>query len=186
MSSQDPAIRPPVKTEPSERPLRARLRVLVVLGEGGHTRQMLTLLDQLGAQYEYHYVVADQDRLSEAQIRLPGPVYRIRRPRTKVEGRTDPLPLAALQTVRSALEVWPLLRRVRPDVVLANGPSVAVPVALLGKLAGAQVIWLETASRVYSLSASARIVYPVADLFIVQWPQLRERYPKAVYAGRLL
>ncbi|MCS6843381.1 MAG: UDP-N-acetylglucosamine transferase subunit ALG14 [Caldilineales bacterium] len=186
MLSQRPATDPLTHVEHPATSPRPRLRVLVVLGEGGHTRQMLTLLDQLGPQYDYHYLMADQDRLSEAQIRLPGPVYRVRRPRTKVEGRTDPLPVALLQTLRSLFEVWPLLRRIRPDVVLANGPSVAVPVVLLGKLAGARVIWLETASRVYSLSASARIVYPLADLFIVQWPQLRQRYPKAVYAGRLL
>lgn len=162
------------------------MRILVVLGEGGHTRQMLQLLDQLGAQYDYHYLMAAEDLLSEKQIRLPGPVYRIQRPRSKVEGHTDSWPVSTWHTVRSAAQLWPLLRQIRPQAILANGPSVAVPVAFLGKLAGARVIWLETASRVYSLSASARLVYPIADLFIVQWPQLRQRYPKAVYAGRLL
>ncbi len=162
------------------------MRILVVLGEGGHTRQMLQLLDQLGADYEYHYLLAAGDTLSEKQIRLPGPVHRIERPRSKVEGRTDSWPRSAWQTLRSLTQLWPLLRRIRPQAILANGPSVAVPAAFLGKLIGARVIWLETASRVYSLSASARLVYPIADLFIVQWPQLRQRYPKAVYAGRLL
>lgn len=162
------------------------MRILVVLGEGGHTRQMLQLLDQLGAQYDYHYLMAAEDLLSEKQIRLPGPVYRIQRPRSKVEGHTDSWPVSTWHTVRSAAQLWPLLRQIRPQAILANGPSVAVPVAFLGKLAGARVIWLETASRVYSLSTSARLVYPIADLFIVQWPQLRQRYPKAVYAGRLL
>lgn len=162
------------------------MRILVVLGEGGHTRQMLQLLDQLGADYEYHYLLAAEDALSERQIRLPGPVHRIERPRSKVEGRTDSWPRSTWQTLRSLGQLWPLLRRIRPQAILANGPSVAVPAAFLGKLTGARVIWLETASRVYSLSASARLVYPIADLFIVQWPQLCRRYPKAVYAGRLL
>jgi len=43
---------------------------------------------------------------------------------------------------------------------------------------------VETGSRVRALSMTGRIVYRFADLFIVQWPQLQERYPRAVYAGR--
>ena len=162
------------------------MRLLVVLGEGGHTRQMLQLLDQLGPSHAYHYLIAVEDRLSEGKIRLPGPVYRVGRPRSKVGGHTDSRPVAAVQTFRSVLQLWPLLRRIRPDAVLANGPSIAVPAALLGKLMGAQLIFVESASRVYGLSSSGRIIYPFADLFIVQWPQLQKRYRKALYAGRLL
>ncbi len=77
------------------------MRLLVVLGEGGHTRQMLQLLDQLGPQYEYHYLIAAEDQLSEDKIRLSGPVYRAGRPRSKVKGHTDSLPMAAWHTLHS-------------------------------------------------------------------------------------
>lgn len=162
------------------------MRLLVVLGEGGHTRQMLQLLDQLGPQYEYHYLLAAEDQLSEGKIRRPGAVYRIGRPRSKVKGHTDSLPVAAWHTLHSLAHLAPVLRRVRPQAVLANGPSVAVPAALLGKLLGARIIYVESASRVQRMSTSGRIVYPFADLFIVQWPALQARYRKAIYAGRLL
>lgn len=161
-------------------------RVLVVLGEGGHTRQMLHLLDQLGPHYEYHYLLAAQDELSAHKIRLVGPVHRIGRPRSKVRGHTDGPAAAAWHTLRSLAQLLPILRRVCPDVVLANGPSVAVPTALLAKLLGAQIVYVESASRVHRMSTSGRLVYPFADLFIVQWPELQARHPKAVYAGRLL
>jgi beta-1,4-N-acetylglucosaminyltransferase len=162
------------------------MRLLVVLGEGGHTRQMLQLLDQLGPQVDYHYLIAAEDQLSEGKIRLPGPVYRVGRPRSKVKGHTDSLPVAAWRTLYSLAQLVPILRHVRPQAVLANGPSVAVPAALLGKLLGARIIYVESASRVQQMSTSGRIVYPFADLFIVQWPALQARYRKAIYAGRLL
>ena len=161
-------------------------RVLVVLGEGGHTRQMLQLVDALGAEHDYHYLLAAEDTLSEGKIRRPGPVYRVRRPRSKVKGRTDGALASAWQTLRSMAALGPILRRARPQAVLTNGPSLAVPTALLAKLMGARVIYVESASRVTTLSSSGRLVYPFADLFIVQWPGLQARYPKAVYAGRLL
>lgn len=162
------------------------MRLLVVLGEGGHTRQMLQLLDQLGPRYEYHYLIAAEDRLSEGKIHLPGPVYRVGRPRSKVKGQTDSLPVAAWRTLLSVAQLIPIVRQVRPQAVLANGPSVAVPAALLGKLLGARIVYVESASRVQRMSTSGRIVYPFADLFIVQWPALQARYRKAIYAGRLL
>lgn len=161
-------------------------RLLVVLGEGGHTRQMLQLLDQLGPDYEYHYLIAAEDQLSENKIRLPGPVYRIGRPRSKVKGHTDSVATGAWHSLQSVAQLWPMLRRIRPQAILANGPSVAVPAALLGKLQGAAIIYVESASRVEQMSTSGRLVYPFADLFLVQWPQLQARYPKAIYAGRLL
>lgn len=162
------------------------MRILVVLGEGGHTRQMIRLLDELGAGCEYHYLIATEDELSESKIRVPGPVWRIGRPRNKVGGETDSLPVSAWQTAGSLAQLWPIMRQIRPDVVLANGPAVAVPAAVVGKALGARVIYVESASRVTGLSASGRMVYRLADLFIVQWPQLTERYPRAVYAGRLV
>lgn len=162
------------------------MRVLVVLGEGGHTRQMLMLLDDLGPEYDYRYLIAEGDQLSQGKIRHPGPVYRAPRPRTKLKGKTDPAAVAAWHTARSLVRLWPLMRQIRPDVLLANGPSLAVPAVLLGKLLGARVIWVETASRVDELSTSARLAYRWADLFFVQWPQLVEKYPQAIYAGRLL
>ncbi|MBE2234535.1 MAG: hypothetical protein IAE85_13670 [Anaerolinea sp.] len=161
-------------------------RVLVVLGEGGHTRQMLQLLDQLGPQHEYHYLIAAEDRLSEGKIRLSGPVYRAGRPRSKVQGHTDSLPVAAWHTLRSLAQLLPILRQVRPQAVLANGPALAVPAALLGKCFGAVIIYVESASRVQQMSTSGRLVYPFADLFIVQWPALQAKHRKAIYAGRLL
>ena len=66
-------------------------RVLVVLGEGGHTRQMLQLLDQLGPAYQYLYVLAAEDELSAQKIRLPGEVQRVGRPRSKVRGHRSVL-----------------------------------------------------------------------------------------------
>ena len=60
-----------------------------------------------------------------------------------------------------------------------------VPVCIIGKLMGIQVIYVESYTRLKDLSLTGRILYPFADLFLVQWKQLTRKYPKAVYGGAL-
>lgn len=155
------------------------VRVLAILGEGGHTVQMLKLVALLGDEYDYSYLMPQNDRTSEAKIEIPGPIYRAHIPRGKNSINWRRSVLCLLQELR-------VLWRVRPQVILSVGAGIAVPVSVFGRLAGARVIHVESASRVHSLSLTGRIMYRVAHLFFVQWEPLRERYPKAIYAGRLL
>lgn len=142
---------------------------------------MITLVDMLGDDLEYGYVIVEDDEISAAKIRRPGPIYRVRRPRDK-EHR---LLIDVAKTLQSGWQSLQALMRFRPDVVLSTGPSVAVPICVLGRLLGAKVVFVETGSRVTALSTTGRIMYRVAHLFFVQWPELLERYPRAIYAGRL-
>jgi len=158
------------------------VRILVVLGSGGHTKEMIRLVDLMGKRYEYGYLVAADDELSPQKIKVPGPVYRVVRPRWKHTS----LPVVIARTLCSAFQALVSLLRLRPRAIVSTGPGPAVPASLLAKLLGIKVIYIETGSRVFALSSSGRILYRFADLFFVQWPELVESYPKAIYAGRLL
>jgi beta-1,4-N-acetylglucosaminyltransferase len=158
------------------------MKLLVVLGEGGHTTELLNLIDLLGDRYQYHYIVSRQDSLSARQIRQPGPVYRLTRPRGKDTGKLS----AAFRLLLTSAQALRVLLHVRPQAILSTGPAIYVPVAILGKLLGARVIFVETGSRVRTVSMTGRIMYHWADLYFVQWPQLKERLPRAIYAGRLV
>ena len=158
------------------------MRLLVVLGEGGHTTELLRLVDLLEGSYEYHYVVSAEDNLSCGRIRKPGPVHVLPRPR----GKQTALRRAVLGTLSATWRALHVLRTVQPTAILSTGPAIAVPVSILGKALGSRIIFVETGSRVTGLSLTGRIMYRVADLFFVQWPQLAEQLPRARYAGRLL
>jgi beta-1,4-N-acetylglucosaminyltransferase len=158
------------------------MKLLVVLGEGGHTRQMLNLVDLLGDDLNYYYIVSREDGLSASQIKHPGPIYRLTRPRGKHTRITN----SVLRTILTGVEALRVLLQVRPSAIVSAGPAIAVPVSILGKLLGVRIIFIESASRVSTLSLSGRIMYRWADLFFVQWPQLAEKLPGAIYAGRLV
>lgn len=157
------------------------MRLLFALGGGGHTTEMLRLVNLLGDRYEYHYLLVKEVDLDRDKIPQPGRVYEIRRPR----GRYDGLLATIGNSLIATVQVAAVLFRVRPDAVIGSGPAISVLASFLGKLSGAKIIFVETGSRVTSLSKSGKIMRRIADLFFVQWPALKDRYPKAIYAGRL-
>ncbi len=157
------------------------MRLLVVLGSGGHTAQMVRLVEMLLEGFEYVYMVGLDDQLSESKITRPGKVYKVHRARRHEDGFLK----SAVKVLRLSVESFKLLRSAKPDAVVSAGPGTAVPVSALARLMGKKVIYIEDWSRVYSRSATGRIIYRFANVTFVQWPEMKRLYPRAVYAGRL-
>lgn len=158
------------------------MKILVILGEGGHTVQMLKLVELLGPTYDYNYLILAHDQTSETKIEIAGPIYRTGIPRGKSPTLLTTLKLAFLCSSQELA----ILLKVRPKVILSAGAGVAVPISIFGRLLGIKIIYVESASRVRDLSLTGKIMYRVAHIFFVQWELLRVRYPRAIYAGRLL
>ena len=156
-------------------------KLLLVLGEGGHSKEMLALAQLLGPGYDYAYLLTREDQLSAAKIQGGGERYRVLRPRSK----DDPAWLAALKLALCAGQSLGVILRARPDAVIHCGPAVAIPISIWAKLLGKAVIFVETGSRIHHLSLTGRLMRLLANLYFVQWPQLLEAHPKAIYAGRL-
>ena len=53
----------------------------------------------------------------------------------------------------------------------------------IGKLFGSKIIFIETFANRNSKTLSGRLVYPIANLFIVQWENMLKLYPKAILGG---
>lgn len=49
-------------------------------------------------------------------------------------------------------------------------------------------MYIESIARVKTLSLSGKILYVfrLADDFVVQWPQLVQKYPRSIYIGRVV
>jgi UDP-N-acetylglucosamine:LPS N-acetylglucosamine transferase len=74
----------------------------------------------------------------------------------------------------------------RPDVIISTGAGVAIAMCLWGRIFGKKVIFIEDWCAVREPSFSGRLVYPIANLFIIQWKQLKKYYPKAKFGGTLI
>ncbi|KAL5213419.1 hypothetical protein ABZP36_024266 [Zizania latifolia] len=97
-------------------------------------------------------------------------------------------------TLLATLHAMWLIIRIRPQVIFCNGPGTCIPLcasAFLLKVVGlgwSSIFYIESIARVKKLSLSGLLLYKlrIVDQFIVQWPQLQQKYPRAHYAGRLM
>ncbi|MBA0767371.1 hypothetical protein Gotri_016262 [Gossypium trilobum] len=95
--------------------------------------------------------------------------------------------------VAMAHALW-LMIKIRPQVVLCNGPGTCIPLCVIAfffKVIGirwSSIFYVESIARVKRLSLSGLLLYKlrIADQFFVQWPQLQRKYPRAHYVGCLM
>ena len=71
----------------------------------------------------------------------------------------------------------------KPDVIVTTGTHTAVPMCYIAKVFRKKVIYIETFANRTTKTLAGRIVYPIADVFVVQWQEMLELYPKAEYWG---
>ena len=149
------------------------LRVCVVSSVGGHLREILELAPAWqGAAVRF--IVNDH-----TAVPLPGPVHRI------AHAERD---ARVLWNFGEAVRIFGGLggdpaRAERPDVIVSAGAGPAVPVAVVGRLLGAAVVFVETFGAVQRPSLTGRIMYPLTPHFFYQWPALAAAYPRGRYAG---
>ena len=76
-----------------------------------------------------------------------------------------------------------LFIKIRPKVIVTTGTHTAVPMCYIGKLFGCKIIFIETFANSNTKTLTGKLVYPIADTFIVQWESMLKLYPKAIYGG---
>jgi beta-1,4-N-acetylglucosaminyltransferase len=90
--------------------------------------------------------------------------------------------------VAGLIKILLIFLKERPDILFSTGSEIAIPSFYFGKfLFRTKLVYLECSAQVYQSSLTGRWVYPVTDLFLVQWEPLLNQYgPKAKYVGGLI
>jgi len=73
--------------------------------------------------------------------------------------------------------------KVRPQVVITTGTHTAGPMCCIARILGSKVIYIETFANRTTKTEAGKLLYYVADTFVVQWEEMKELYPKAKYWG---
>lgn len=154
--------------------------VMVVLGGGGHTKQLLPLIERLKEKYEIEYIVRKDARPGKKPIK--GRIFKIMNPRTMQDYNVF---LVTLKLIPYTLQALSILSKSKAEAIIVCGPAVSIPISFLGKLLfRKKLIFIESWSRIKCKSLSGKLIGWLADLVFVQWEQ-NKNYKNAVYAGRL-
>lgn len=87
--------------------------------------------------------------------------------------------------IRNTVIAIKILKREKPDLIISSGAAVAVPFFYIGKMFGAKTIYIEVFDRIDKPTMTGKLVYPIADKFIVQWEEQKKVYPKAINLGSI-
>lgn len=83
-------------------------------------------------------------------------------------------------------KIFFVLVKEKPDVVISTGGGCTIPLCYMGKCMGIKIIYVESLARINSPSGTGRIIYPIADLFLVQWREMLKFYKNAKFWGNAL
>lgn len=146
-------------------------RLCVVCSAGGHLAEALAAIEMV--QHDMCIVTHNDEHV--ASLLKDYRAYYVLDPHTSVLKY-------ALNFIQSA----GIFLRERPRVVLTTGAGIALSMCLLGKAFGSRVVYVESGARVTTPSRTGCLLDGRADLFIVQWRQMLDHHPQAVYGGPLL
>jgi UDP-N-acetylglucosamine:LPS N-acetylglucosamine transferase len=152
---------------------KKNLRICLAASAGGHISQLLKLAESWNGFETFCVTTTEVVRNDLGKL---GEVYVVGEC-----NRQHPIRVVAvfIRCVR-------IIYKERPDVIISTGAAAGCILCFLGKLLGAKVIWIDSITNVERISLSGRMVRYIADLFLVQWPELAGRYEKVEFVGTVV
>lgn len=153
--------------------MKREMNICIAASSGGHLTQLNAIADVWNGRR--HFFITTNPVMAR-KLAVDATAYVV-----KNADRRSPLGVFGM-----LMKCIGLFYRERPTVVLSSGAAVGCLMSLLGKLHGAKVIWIDSIANIDRISLSGRIIRPLADVFLVQWPELAERYKKVTYLGSVI
>jgi UDP-N-acetylglucosamine:LPS N-acetylglucosamine transferase len=146
-------------------------KVLLVASGGGHWKQLLLIASKL-SEHDLVYATTNP----EAKDDVKGAhLYAVH------DSNRDTM----LGLFRTTLELISICLRVRPAAIISTGAAPGYIAIRIGKLLGAQTMFVDSFANAETLSMSAQLSINCADVTLTQWPHLAEAQG-AQYGGSVL
>lgn len=85
---------------------------------------------------------------------------------------TDATRWSRWDLIKMVLQVWWLVLRERPEVLITTGAAPGIVALQAAKLLGAKTVWIDSIANVEQMSLSGQKARRWADLWLTQWPHL--------------
>jgi beta-1,4-N-acetylglucosaminyltransferase len=151
--------------------VRRNKKIGLICSAGGHFLQML----QLWEAFEGHpsFLLTYKEKQTSGRKNTYYLINIVRNPFSFIVG---------------IIKIFFILLKERPEILFSTGSEIAIPSFYIGKfLLRSKLIYVESSAQIYQASLTGRLVYPITDLFLVQWETLLKKYgSKAQYVGGLI
>ena len=148
-----------------------KTKIALICSHGGHLTEILCILEAFKGQ-EIFFITYTNFRTKNLDYNK----YLL-----------ENIGTSPLKMFKSFLKIFKILIKERPDTVVSTGSEIAIPAFIISKFLRINTIFIESWCRVKTKSGTGKIVYPFSDLFLVQWPELLEKYgKKAKYKGAVI
>lgn len=151
-------------------------KVLFIASTGGHFSELMQL-SKMFDKYDYHIITEKTKTNVNLVEKHPGRVNYL------IYGSKDHLLSYLFKFTANCFKSVYLYFKIRPKAIITTGTHTAVPICYLGKIFGSKIIFIETFANRETKTLSGKLVYPIADIFLVQWEEMLKLYPKAIYKG---
>ena len=153
-------------------------QVLFIASTGGHLSELMQL-KELFSKYSYS-IVTEKDAATKAlkEEYRDKIFYLCYATRSRI--LTYPF-----KFIFNSLKSIYLFIKIKPEYIITTGTHTAVPMCYIGKIFGRKIIFIETFANRNKKTLSGKLIYPIANLFIVQWEEMLKLYPKAVLGGSI-
>ncbi len=149
---------------------------MLVSSDGGHLAQILELKDMFTG---YDYLLVTEKTPATLFLKETLNVRYLKKRSGNHKRGIQFFFVLLLNSLRSLR----LLAQHFPKVIITTGSHTAVPICILGKIIGVKIVWILSFARVNSRAFAADLIYPIADKFIIQWPEVQNYYKKGIYLG---
>lgn len=151
-------------------------KVMFISSTGGHLDELMQLKELFN---KYDYTIITEKTKSNINLKDKHP----KRISYLVYGTKDKPLIYPFKLLFNCFKSLFIYIKVRPKYIISTGAHTAGPMCYIGKIFGSKIIYIETFANSETKSLTGRLVYPIADLFIVQWESMLNLYPKAIYGG---
>ncbi len=151
-------------------------KIIFIASTGGHLAELLQL-SPLFKKCDYRIVTENIEYSHFTLDRYPGKVDLL------VYGTKKNMLTYPFKFIYNSIKSFKIFLKFKPDYIITTGAHTCVPMCYIAKLFRKKVIYIETMANLSSKTVTGKLIYPIADLFIVQWESMLKMYPKAKYGG---
>lgn len=151
-----------------------KVKLLFPSSSGGHLEELMRL-KKLYSSYEYLFVTEDLP-LNKVLLKNYNATF------IRKNGKNRDF-IFWLNFIINWFLATSIILRFKPSAIITTGSHTAIPFCYIGKLFGCKIIYILSFCRINSRARAADIIYPISDLFFVQWEQMHNKYTKGIYVG---